>query len=334
VALAGVLYPLSLAAITAALRLVGERWPVTAVALYAPRALFGLPLPFLLAALIVLGHPRLAVLQIVSGLVLLFPLMGFVLPHGIPAKRGSLRVLSYNVNSCHGGADKIAEEIDRFSPDIVLLQECDTDRMAPPMRARYPVVDTSTQFLVASRYPIAASDDPDRLLYGGHHRSPRFVRRVIETPLGSIAFYSIHPISPREALVAVRHGLPRELRAGHFPGDLGAPVLPENFGLRELQVRTISEEASRESVPVVIAGDTNLPGGSVVFDRYLSRYVDGFNAVGRGFGYTFPNGAHPSWMRIDRILTASPLRFTSFFVGDSPASDHRCVVADFERNAP
>ncbi len=333
-ALAGVVYPLSLAAIAAAFRLVGERWPAIAVALYLPRAAFGLPLPFLVAALIAARYPRLALLQIVSALVLLFPLMGFVVPRRVPSKRGTLRVLSYNVNSCHGGADEIAKEIDRFSPDVVLLQECDTDRMAPPMRARYTVVQTSTQFLVASRFPITAADDPDKLPYGGRERSPRFLKRVIQTPLGPIAFYSVHPISPREGFVAVRHNLPRELRAGRFPVDLGAPVLVENFGLREVQVRTFAEQAARETMPVIIAGDTNLPGGSVVFDHYLGRYVDGFTAAGQGFGYTFPNGKHLPWMRIDRILTVAPLRFTSFVVGDSPASDHRCVVADLERDAP
>jgi hypothetical protein len=71
-----------------------------------------------------------------------------------------------------------------------------------------------------------------------------------------------------------------------------------------------------------------------VFDRYLSHYVDGFTAAGAGFGYTFPNGKHLPWMRLDRILAASPLRFVEFYVGDSPASDHRCVVADLQREGP
>jgi endonuclease/exonuclease/phosphatase (EEP) superfamily protein YafD len=83
---------------------------------------------------------------------------------------------------------------------------------------------------------------------------------------------------------------------------------------------------------VVIAGDLNLTGLSPVL-AHLSRFRDGFTDAGWGFGYTFPTNHRP-WMRLDRILATDDLDFTYFEVGTSNASDHRCVVAEFERRKP
>ena len=74
--LSAVVYPLALLAIVGALRLLGERWWVTTIALYLPRIGFALPLPLLILALLVARSYRLLLTQAVAGLVLLFPLMG------------------------------------------------------------------------------------------------------------------------------------------------------------------------------------------------------------------------------------------------------------------
>ncbi len=52
------LYPVLLLATIAAFRFVGERWWVTAVGLYVPRAAFLAPLPLLLFALLIAGSRR------------------------------------------------------------------------------------------------------------------------------------------------------------------------------------------------------------------------------------------------------------------------------------
>ena len=88
-----------------------------------------------------------------------------------------------------------------------------------------------------------------------------------------------------------------------------------------------------EKGPVIIAGDTNLPGLSFVFHRSLSGFQDGFTRAGWGFGYTFPTN-HVPWMRIDRVLASDELRFVRFEVGKSLVSDHHCVVADLQRRSP
>jgi endonuclease/exonuclease/phosphatase family metal-dependent hydrolase len=244
-------------------------------------------------------------------------------------------VLSYNVDSCIGGCADIVQEVDRYSPDVVLMQEiAHADVLEELLRARYPTVDVSTQFVIASRYPFVSTSDPPELRYSGQARSPRWVRRVVDTPLGPITFYDVHPASPREDFAALRgHGLRREILSGRLFSGNAAPLIAKNAGLRALQVQSFAESAARVSGPVVIAGDTNLPGLSKILGRYLSQYADGFREAGWGLGYTYPNDRTP-WMRIDRILASDQLRFVGFDVGTSPASDHLCVVADLQRRAP
>ncbi len=328
------LYPALLLGVTVLLRWVGEQWWVTGVGLYLPRVVLAAPLPVIVIALLATGLRRFLWTQVAALLLLVFPLMGFVLPW--PALRSPgepvLRVLSYNINSGNGGVDAIVEEIDRLSPDIVFLQEVgDLEPLDTLLRARFPTVDEANQFVLASKYPVLSISDPEKLDYEGRHRSPRFVRQVLETPLGRIVFYNVHPLSPREIFYSLRgHGLRRELLSGRLLSPASSAVFQGNSGLRTLQVQSFSAAADGETDPVVIAGDTNLPGLSFVLHRYLSRYQDGFTKAGWGLGYTFPTDRYP-WMRIDRILASDELRFVRFEVGRSLASDHHCVVADLQR---
>jgi endonuclease/exonuclease/phosphatase (EEP) superfamily protein YafD len=332
-AAAAVVYLGALVGTCAMLRFIGESWWITTIGLYLPRLVLGFPLPIVSVALLALRMWRWVGTQAVAALVLLFPIMGFGLPwpHGSDANAPRLRVLSYNVNSGFGGPEAIVEEIDRYSPDVVLLQEIGRgEPIEALLRARYPTVETSTQFIVASRYPALSAMDPPRLPYYGQLRSPRYIQRVFETPLGPVTFYNVHPVSPREDFAALRgRGLRREILTGRFFSGNAAPLIGNNAGLRQLQAKAISESAAAEAGPVVIAGDTNLPGLSKVLARYLSGYKDGFREAGWGLGYTYPNDRKP-WMRIDRIFANEKLRFVGFEVGSSLASDHLCVVADLQ----
>jgi vancomycin resistance protein VanJ len=333
------LYPISLLGAAGVLRYVGERWWVTGVGLYLPRLLFAAPLPIIAVALGA-SPPlrRLFWTQVVAFFLLVFPLMGFVLPwpHSPVREAPTMRLLSYNIDAAIGGIDNIVDEINHYSPDVVVLQELGRagESMSAALQTLYPTVHVSGQFLLATRYPVSSTNDPDQIDYDGRLRSPRFVRQVLVTPLGEIALYDVHPLSPREIFYALRgRGLRRELLSRHFYSSASAAIYQVNNGLRTLQVQDFAGAAQRETDPVVIAGDTNLPGLSYVLHRYLSEYQDGFVKAGWGFGYTFPTNRHP-WMRLDRILASEELRFVRFEVGRSVSSDHRCVIADLQRRGP
>lgn len=325
-------YPVVLLALWLGFYLIGESWWVTAAGLYVPRAFFALPLPFIALALWLTRLRRLLWTQLIAALLVVFPLVGFVLPLPRQPRVGapSLRVLSFNVNSGYAGAQAIAEQILAQSPDVALLQEGPwAPDLANALRGRFPHVQSSTQFIVASRYPILSVVDPARLPFFGRARSPRFIHYVIETPLGKIAVYNVHPISPRGVLgIHQFRATLHQLRTGQiFAGDPEADVR-SNAALRSLQIATVAAEAGRESLPVVIAGDTNLPGLSSVFRKHLASYSDGFRAASWGVGYTFPD-RHP-FLRLDRILASNALRIVSFDVGCRGVSDHRCVIADIQ----
>jgi vancomycin resistance protein VanJ len=335
-----VAYPVSLVAVALLFRYVGEGWWMTTVALYLPRIGFALPLPFIAAGLSAYRMRRLLWLQAASALLVVFPLMGFVLSWPVSAddKAPTMRVLSMNVDSGRRGAAEVVAEIDRYSPDVVLLQELgDNDAFGPLLRTHYPTVHVSGQFLLATRYGLSSVIEPPKLPYITENRSPRFIEYLLDTPLGSVHVYNVHPISPREALSAVRgdEGLKREIGTGRIFEGAAAPLVEHNAGLRTLQVQTIWESALHETRPVVIAGDTNLPGLSRTLARtWASGLQDGFSRAGWGFGYTFPTNKLRPWMRIDRIFASDHLRFVGFQVSPSRVSDHRGVVADLQAASP
>lgn len=338
VAALAILYPVALAVAWALLRFVGERWWLTGVTLYLPMAGFGAPLPFLVALLWFAKRPGLLWTQAVAAAILVFGLMGFVLPaprSGAPSTP-AMRVLSYNIDSARAGVDRVMAEIDRYAPDIAVLVEVgDVQGIESSLKERYPNVVVGGQFALGTRFPVVSTREPDHLPYYGRLQSPRYVEHVLDTPLGRVALYVVHPVSPRDDLGAIRgrQGLKQEILSGRVLRAAGADIVQANSGLRTAQVRAFASEARAETLPVIIAGDTNLPALSNIFADNLSGYRDGFREAGWGFGYTFP-AKRFAWMRIDRILASEHFRFLRFIVGDSHASDHRSVVADVTSAGP
>ena len=330
-------YPLVLLVSAGLLRFVGEGHWTTNVGLYLPRLGFALPLPLCVSWLAIWGPRKWLWSQAAAVLVLVFPLMGLTVSWPSARRDGapSVRVLSHNVNGPYVGFDVSARTIAAYSPDIVFAQEAISgpSGLAKALGPRYPFTHVAGgEFLVASRFPIAETTEFDPVPGNDRPHSPRFVRYLIDTPLGRIAFYNVHPRSPRWVFQAMRgQGLKREILSGRIFSGGSAGDLSYNSGLREDQARAIAAHASREKHPVVIAGDTNLPGLSPVFARHFSGYRDGFSAAGQGLGYTFP--ARWPWMRIDRILASKELEFLSFEVGcKNETSDHLCVVSDLQHS--
>jgi|HubBroStandDraft_1064217.scaffolds.fasta_scaffold00946_14 endonuclease/exonuclease/phosphatase family metal-dependent hydrolase len=327
------LYVASILGVIVALRFVGERWWPTTAGLYMPRVVLAAPLPVLALALVALKLYRLLWTQVIASLLLMFPLMGFVVPRPTLRKSDApvVRLLSYNVDSGNLGYAGVVDEVVRASPDIVFLQEVGgpVDDLVQRLKEHYSTVVVTGQLALATHYDLVTETDPQKIAYNGRARSPRFARYLIDTPIGRIAFYNVHPISPRSGLYALRSGgLRHKILSGHWLTEFDASVLMGETGLRAAQMRDAAQGAAQETLPVVIAGDTNLPGLSRILNDNLSSYQDGFATVGWGFGYTFPTGK--PWMRIDRVFASQALRFVGFHVGRSDASDHLCVVADLQ----
>jgi vancomycin resistance protein VanJ len=268
---------------------------------------------------------------------LLFPLLGLTLnlpPAEVP-EAARVRVTSYNIHFGYAEPAALVAELDAEKPDIVFAQEAHGDiaaKVASLLAVRLPHVDRQGEFLVASRFPILSAEQPAELDFGGDKRSPRFMKVRVSTPLGTICFFHVHTVSPRGGFQQLRgRGLSRELLSSSFWLGKNAGSVNDHAALRELQILTVSSLAARESGPVVVLGDTNLPTLSPLRRRLLGTFRDGFRERGSGFGYTFP--ARTPWMRIDLILSNRKLDFSRFVVHEPGSSDHRAVTADLTPSA-
>ena len=333
-----VAYPVALLVVLATLRGIGERSPLVTLALYLPRAGFGLPLPFLTLALLFVRPRRWLLTQALAAVLLLFPLMGLSVRGARAPDAGAahLRVMSCNVDeNTRGGADLVAA-IRAEDPDIVCLPEARGDEL-PVLARSLPgyVVRGDGQFIVASKHPIVDVYRPPAMSRDGETQAPTFVfvRYRILAPGGLLDLYNMHPVSPHVPFDDLRGvGLLHELATGRFFVNHEAfRRLGRNATIRGLQVRTVAEHAGASPYPVLIAGDTNLPSGSWLLGRLLGDYQDGFAEVGRGFGYTFPAHKRLAWLRLDRILADRHFRFVSFRRLDVHVSTHFPVVTDLER---
>ena len=331
--LSAVVYLLALLAVVAALRLIGERWWVTTIALYLPRIGFALPLPLLIVALMIARSYRLLVTQVIAAVVLLFPLMGLHLGGTRAATPGAQRFRLFTLNTGLGknGTGEILDRIRGANPDVIALEEVDDDDVEA-LRLGLPgyAFRHLDQFVIASRFPIEAEVVPPPIRYDGHIQSAQYAHCRLLTPDGPIRLFAVHPISPHDAFDRLRgRGLRYELLSGRILGSASARAMEANTRQRLAQVRALAADAAESSEPVIIAGDTNLPGLSWAFSHWLGGFSDGFAEVGRGFGYSYP-AQRMVWMRIDRILAGPRFRFLGVTTLSPRVSDHLAVGADLE----
>lgn len=317
------LWVLSLVALVALFRLLGERaWPVVLL-LYLPRFPLVLPGLVLLPLALCRGRRALLVPLGVAFALWLFPLMGLALPG--PARRPAgpvLRLLSYNTGHLVDGPENIRALVLRTQADVVLLQwtsHLAEEALGGPQFAGWTVRRVA-QFTVASRFPVLSLEAAGLPSGSG----PPCAHAVLETPLGALDVFDIRPQSAREELGAGRHlGLRQRLHL--FLQEARSGRLAQSAKFREAQARSIAAAVATARHPVVVAGDTNLPGGSQFLVRYFGGLRDAFAEAGWGFGFTHP--ARLPWMRLDRVLLGDGLQAVSFEVLPRGASAHRPVLA-------
>ena len=246
-------YPAGLLLVLLAFRWLGEDWWVTAATLYLPRLGFGLPLLVLLPAVLLLRAFRVLWALGLAAILLAWPLMGFSLSLSWPRPRReptTFRVLSLNADSCAFGSATVAAAILEYEPDLVLLQEVHSgrDQLEAALRGHYPSVHASTQFIAASRFPILETSDPDQHAILGPERSARYMRYLLDTPLGRITAFNIHPASPRAGLNEIRGpgGFRHELRSGRAFSRHAAPEVAALAKLRRDEVAAVVRDAADE----------------------------------------------------------------------------------------
>lgn len=286
----------------------GEKTRAGFFLLYLPRHPFALATIVLLPLALLARRRALVVLELATFLVATFPLMGLRVGRARAPQIGRQRLLTYNVFFGHLDRKALAAEIAATQPDFVVLQ-ASLPAFNEWVRAALPdhLVHDDGEFLVAmnKQTKIVAVDDPDPI--AGAHAG--WFGWHLEGPHGPLRLIAVHPRSARAPLL------------DH--ADVATDV-----AIRESQWKSALDAAAAATEPVIVAGDTNLATLSAIERTRLGSYHDAFAEVGAGFGYTFP--AKLPWMRLDRVLGSSRIRFLDVRVLPRGASDHRGLVADFE----
>ncbi len=324
---AALLWLIMLGALLLLFPYVGEAaWQVVLL-LYLPRHLWLLPGLLLLWPASRRGRRRI-LLPLGAGFLLwLFPVMGFVLPHlTTPAGGPRVRVLSFNTSHAVDGVDGLRALVLQTRADIALFQWTShlvDEALSGPGFEGWSV-QRRGQFTIATRYPLLSMEGVGLPSGSG----PPCAHAVIDTPLGTLDVFNIRPQSAREEIGAKRNqGLRQRLR--DFITDERADRFAGHASFREQQIRSIAEAIRKATHPILVGGDTNLPGSSLFLRKYFGSLQDVFAESGWGFGYTHP--AKLPWLRLDRVLLGPGLRAVSFEVLARHVAGHRPIVAEIGR---
>lgn len=223
--------------------------------------------------------------------------------------RHPFTVLTFNIHSGirkHGGLEsgRLIEEMRSWKPDLVLLQEVDTNRSRSGNVVQAQQIGTAlglswvagagpTGNALLSRFPVKAHD-------------------IIALPRAGGKFdrHAVHAVVDIE-------GTEVSVYATHFDH------IAE--GARIAQARYLAQVMARDPRPKIVGGDLNSRPGSTAVNTLRSAGLGDVWAVGAGSGFTAPAG-RPR-VRIDFLLHDGFFQPLQSVVLASSVSDHRAVWA-------
>ena len=224
---------------------------------FGPRYWILAPWTLLLVTALFLGLPTLLA-GVVGASLATFAVAGFELPRWrTPEVTGrALRIVTYNTDRSAILATTLRRDLAVWEADVVLLQDCKTV-VAESLRAIAPIgIHITPAFCFASRYPLRRVDAPQMPARAGTRTGerPGNIRRYdVELPTGVLPVYSLHLESPRNALWAARH--------------LDFHQLTTSMAVRAADSRRARQFVARADSAFVVAGDFNLPYGSLILKR-------------------------------------------------------------------
>lgn len=311
-------YALFVLVCLALIRWVGEGWWGVTTLLFFPRWLFLAPVCVLILLTAWVKKPSLWLVQGAVALVIAGPLMGFTVPItrlSSPRVEGEhFRILTYNLGDAPFDASALSKLLEREQIDLVCFQEAPRD--APALEEFFAKGWHRDRLkFVASRYPIVRELEP---LPEDFHSEQRYGAKVhgiiIRTP------------KDREVLVASVH-MPT-LRPGlnrFLEGNVEGLRLHVEWWRHEIE-RLIGWLDQARGMPLVMAGDFNMPSDDSTMAALRTSFRFAFEDAGWGYGYTRPS--RTPWFRIDHIATSPDWEVTRSWVGPDFGSDHLPLIAE------
>ncbi len=293
-------------------------WWLADLIVIAPLWVLFIPLVLFLLTAIFLKDGKGFIMNALSCAVIVFGIMGFniPLPHlGISSGGSSFSLKMITVNT--GGVkdpDAFLRMVVDEKPDVIAFQELSAPlqaRISPGLKKAGLALEVQGGLGVASTWKIRSMD---------MNNSPFFGRNlggvatcVLETPAGLVAISSLQMETLREGVEAVMDRSPNAVAEMRRVTD------------QQEQQSRVATDAARCFIPVIVAGDFNMPASSPIYKSFWSEYADVFVEKGFGLGYT----KHTRWygVRIDRIIHDANWKALEARVGPDIGGDHHPVVA-------
>lgn len=285
------------------------------ILLFAPRWLFGIPLPVLVIAALI-WRRRMLWLLAVATVILFVPFMGLVIHWPASADApATFRLMTFNVSRRLVDIPRLAQVIDETKPDLVVLQEGDQYANYQWPLGWHAIVQD--EFIVASPWPLVTHEF---LPHPWALTTKVVVRLEVQAPGRTVQLFDIHLRTPRAGLDAV-------LRRKNDAAQKLDNVLEE----RAVESLTTSKWIAGFPGSKLVAGDFNMPVESAIFRRDWTWLNNAFGETGLGFGFTkltdisrFRYGT-----RIDHVLYDDQWECVRSWVGENLGSDHLPLFADF-----
>lgn len=221
---------------------------------------------------------------------------------GPSSGEGAITVWTANVLASGGRAGAIAANIAEADPDVILLQEVNSQFLGELSDQQIleawshrstDVPDIQSRALVWSKWPLI---DTRRVEPAADH----FVRAEVDAPQGRFVVAALH---------------------------IASPISSEDLDLWHEQFETLGRLSTAE--PTVMGGDFNATEDHRPFRNLLDRgWTDVHDDKGCGPDFTWPTRGLPfPVMRLDHILVTDHFDVLSTEIGDPGGSDHHPVIS-------
>ncbi len=227
----------------------------------------------------------------------------------VSAPTSNLRIITLN---CAGGSMLAAEEVLRFKPDVVLLQESPSA----------PEVQALAMKLFGPAGKFVRGPDASIIARG----------RLVEIPLerGTHNFVAAtwRPSLTRSLPIVSLRLMPPVMRIDLFLPDAWREFA-DNRRNRANEVLEIRDQLNRLGfLPEIVGGDFNIPPDPGVLRPLTAGLTDAFAAAGVGHGATCVH-PFPCLVRIDQIWSGEAVVPVRARVIKTAHSDHRMLVVDY-----
>ncbi|WP_160139027.1 endonuclease/exonuclease/phosphatase family protein [Chryseobacterium sp. c4a] len=227
-----------------------------------------------------------------------------------------IKVLTFNVKYGDYGWDKVKNYIKEQDPDIILVQEKDTNRALRQDLVKYPSVILKTKHKIVRQAEIIEDKSRGNSFYADVDINGKIIR---------IVNVYLEPFRLQKTMFTKLDAM----GIGNV-SNLLSHMIP-TFQAHEDQIKKIRKAIDFSPYPVILAGDFNSVPNSYEYYNLGKNLQDAFLTAGKGSASSFHDYKVP--LRIDYIFSSKSIIPLSYKVDHSvELSDHYPVIAEFLLN--